>query len=593
MPIRPPFVLLDDARPGQARLTRFAGALDVIEAGSPAEVPAALAALAAARQAGRYLAGYISYELGLLLEGRLAPLLPPERPVPLLWFGIFDAPQVLEGGAALAALQQQVSGRAYAGALHHEWDETAYRARFARVQDWIAQGDIYQANLSFRSRFAFAGDALGFYLRLRERAGAAHCAFIDDGTRHILSLSPELFFDLSAEGALTAKPMKGTAARGQDDKSDAAARNWLSNSAKDRAENLMIVDLLRNDLGRIAEIGSVAVKDLFAVETYPTLHAMVSTVTAKLKPGGDVAAILKALFPCGSITGAPKIRAMEIIRAQEESPRGIYCGAIGYLAPDGSARFNVAIRTLTISQGRGELGIGGAVVHDSTVSGEYAECLLKARYYETARKPLELIETLRYAPHDGFTRLDLHLARMARSASVFGIAFDRARALRNLQSAVFDAEGPMRVRLTLDEAGAFRATAAPLATDAPTQWRYAISPKRVLSTDVLQQHKTTWRELYDNEHARLTAQTGCDEVVFLNERGEVAEGSRTNIFAEIDGALVTPLLSAGVLDGCLRREMLDKGECVERTLTPSDLAKADAVYLGNSLRGVISAVPAA
>ena len=589
MTARPPFVLLDDARPNQARLVRFSRPNGVIVAQAPEEVPVALVALERARRAGRHLAGYFSYELGLVLEPRLAPRLPPVRALPLLWFGVFEPPEILEGDAATAALAERTSGRAYAGPLRHEWDGPSYGARFARVHDWIAAGDIYQANLSFRSRFAFAGDAMALYCDLRERAAAAHCAFIDDGTHRILSLSPELFFDISSGGALTAKPMKGTAARGADPQSDEAARDWLANSAKDRAENLMIVDLLRNDLGRIAEIGSVAVKDIFAVETYPTLHTMVSTVTAKLKPDADIPAILKGLFPCGSVTGAPKIRAMEIIAALEESPRGVYCGAIGRFAPDGSANFNVAIRTLTIGESSGELGIGGAVVYDSTSRSEYAECLLKARYYEAARRPLELIETLRYAHGEGFTRLELHLARMARSASVFGIAFDRARALRNLRSAVFDAGGPMRVRLTLDEAGGFKATAVPLAAGAPAQWRYAISPHRILSTDILQQHKTSWRELYESEHARLTAEQGCDEVLFLNECGEIAEGSRTNVFAEIGGALVTPPLSAGVLDGCLRRELTDAGKCIERTLTPFDLAKADAVYLGNSLRGLIKA----
>ena len=589
MTARPPFVLLDDARPGRDRLIRFRRPVGVVRALIPEEVPVALLELERARANGRHLAGYFSYELGLLLEPRLVPLLPAARSAPLLWFGMFEERDILEGEAATAALAKRVSGRAYAGPLRHEWDGPAYGARFARVHDWIAGGDIYQANLSFRSRFAFAGDPMALYGDLRAQAGAAHCAFVDDGTRHILSLSPELFFDISADGVLMAKPMKGTAARGADPESDEAARRRLVNSAKDRAENLMIVDLLRNDLGRIAEIGSVAVKDLFAVETYPTLHTMISTVTARLKPGADIAQILKGLFPCGSVTGAPKIRAMEIIQALEESPRGVYCGAIGYFAPDGSANFNVAIRTLTIGETAGELGIGGAVVYDSTAPSEYAECLLKARYYEAARRPLELIETLRYAHGEGFTRLDLHLARMARSASVFGFVFDRARALRNLQSAVFDAGGPMRVRLTLDEAGVFKAAAAPLAGNAPVQWRYAISPEPVLSTDILQEHKTSWRELYDSEHARLTSELGCDEVLFLNERGEVAEGSRTNIFAEIDGVLVTPPLAAGALDGCLRREMIDSGECVERTLAPDDLARATRVFLGNSLRGLVPA----
>ena len=249
--------------------------------------------------------------------------------------------------------------------------------------------------------------------------------------------------------------MKGTAAREADPAADARAREGLAASAKDRAENLMIVDLLRNDLGRVAEIGSVDVADLFAVETYPTLHQMVSTVTAKLKPGTGVNEIVRALFPCGSVTGAPKICAMEVIAELEESPRGVYCGAIGHFAPDGSARFNVSIRTLTITDARGELGIGGAVVQDSVADGEYAECLLKARFFEAPRRPLELIETLRFSPEIGFLRRDLHLARMARSADAFAIAFDETIATRALDEAVTGAQTDLRVRLALAESGEF------------------------------------------------------------------------------------------------------------------------------------------
>ena len=495
-------VLLDDARPGHERLRRYTAPFEIVQAHTPAEVPTALARLEAAVKGGAHAAGYFSYELGYVLEPRLLPLLPPDRAAPLLWFGLFDTVEILEGSAANEALCS--TGRAYAGPLAHEWSEAAYATRFARVHEWIEAGDIYQANLSFRSRFAFAGDAMALYLRLRERSAAAHGAFIDDGARHILSLSPELFFDLSPEGLLTAKPMKGTIARGQDPASDHAARARLATSEKDRAENLMIVDLLRNDLGRIAQIGSVMVEDLFAVETYPTLHTMVSTITAQLKQGAGISDIVRAIFPCGSVTGAPKIRAMEIIREMESSPRGIYCGAIGHFAPDGSANFNVAIRTLTIAGNRGELGIGGAVVHDSQSASEYAECLLKARYYDSVRQPLELIETLRWSPDEGFHRLDRHLARMANSAKTFGIAFDREAAIEALASVSSPVHGgpvatayrrprmrdgggasqAQRVRLTLNESGTFAATAAPLG-EPKDHWTYAISPVRISSTDPL------------------------------------------------------------------------------------------------------------
>jgi para-aminobenzoate synthetase/4-amino-4-deoxychorismate lyase len=573
-----PTVILDDATPGRERLKRFGGFVRVVRADRPEEVPAALAALSGAVAGGHYAAGYFSYEMGYLLEPRLAALLPANRRAPLLWFGIFRDCEAI-GPEAL-----QMQGRAYAGPLHHEWDEAAYRAQFDRVREWIAAGDLYQANLSFRSRFPFAGDAMALYLALRGRAGAAHCAYIDDGERQILSLSPELFFDLSRDGALTARPMKGTAARASEPSADAAARAHLTASAKDRAENLMIVDLLRNDLGRIAEVGSVAASDLFAIETYPTVHQMVSTVTAQLKRGTGIADIVRALFPCGSVTGAPKIRAMEVIRELEQSPRGVYCGAIGHFTPDGSANFNVAIRTLTIEGNKGELGIGGAVVHDSLASAEYAECLLKARYYEAARKPLDLIETLRYELHKGFVRAELHLARMKASAEFFHIPFDESVAWRSLNDAINGAEENLRVRLTLNEQGEFACAAAPLGPPAQ-DWTYAISKKRTNSIDVLLRHKTNRRELYESEHAACSA----DEVIFLNEHGEIAEGSRTNVFVQIGGRLLTPRLSSGVLNGCLRAEMLANRECEESILMPDDLARADAIFLGNSLRGLIRA----
>jgi para-aminobenzoate synthetase/4-amino-4-deoxychorismate lyase len=580
--MKQPCLILDDAAQGVAKA--FAAPLATIRADAPEEVPAALVAIEAERAAGWYVAGYFSYELGYALEARLMPLMPPARTVPLLWFGVFEAPETFAGTRLDAAFDAWCEGRSYAGPLAHEWDAVAYRARFDRVRDLIAAGDLYQANLSLRSRFAFLGDPLALYRGLRTRSAARYGAYLDDGERQILSLSPELFFDLATDGKIAARPMKGTSARGDDPISDTEAWARLAASPKDRAENLMIVDLLRNDLGRVAEIGSVSVGDLFAVETYPTVHQMVSSVTARLRRGVGVNDIVRALFPCGSVTGAPKIRAMEVIAELERSPRGVYCGAIGHFAPDGSARFNVAIRTLTIDGRRGELGIGGAVVQDSVADGEYAECLLKARYFEASRRPLELIETLKFSPPEGFVRAGLHLARMKRSATAFGIAFDEAKAARALDRAAAGAQADVRVRLTLAESGEFSCTAAPLPPN-PERWTYAISPQRI-SADAFCRHKTNWRDLYEREFARLA----CDEVVFLNERGEVVEGSRTNIFVARDGKLLTPPLSAGALDGCLRRALIDEGRCREAVLLPGDLN--GEVYLGNSLRGLIRAMPA-
>lgn len=543
----------------------FAQPRQVIRADCAVEVPAALAAAQTALAQGRYVAGWLSYELGYVLEPRLAGREPAS--VPLLRLGIFDGPSEAPPGA----------GRAYAGPLAPEWNAADYGARFRKVKSFIAAGDIYQANLSFRVRFPFLGEPRALYDQLLAASGAGHCAYVDDGERQILSLSPELFFDLSRDGLLTVRPMKGTAPRQGD---DAAERQALAASAKNRAENLMIVDLIRNDLSRIAEKGSVEVSDLFQVETYPTLHTMVSTVTARKRAGTGMADILRALFPCGSVTGAPKIRAMEILRQLESSPRGAYCGAVGCFAPDGSARFNVAIRTLTICGGQGEMGIGGGVVQDSQEDSEYAECLLKARFFEAARKPLELIETLRW--DKGFVRLDGHMKRMEGSARVLGLSYDSCSAHIALQQAITGRTGPLRVRLTLDGQGAHHATAHELDGN-PQYWTYALSPQHTDSGDALLRHKTNWRELYESEARRL----GTDEVIFCNERGELTEGARSNIFIRRGETLLTPPLAAGLLDGRLRAELIAQGRAREAVLMPGDLN--GEVYFGNSLRGLIAA----
>lgn len=547
----------------------FRSPQEVIVARTAAEVPAALARLEQALARGRHVAGWLGYELGYALEPRLKPLLPASGP-PLLQLGVYAAP---EAGAADAS-----GGRAWCGPPRPEWDSAAYGARFRAVRDFIAAGDIYQANLSFRARFAFVGTARALYEDLRARSGAGYCAFADDGQRQIVSISPELFFAASADGTLTARPMKGTAPRGADADADARARAGLAASEKNRAENLMIVDLIRNDLGRVAQTGSVQLRDLFTVETYPTLHAMVSTVTARRRQACGPADLLRALFPCGSVTGAPKIRAMEVLRALEESPRGAYCGALGYFAPDGAARFSVAIRTLTISGGQGELGIGGGVVQDSRQDDEYAECLLKARFFTDARRPLCLIETLRR--EDGFVREDAHLARMAASASVFAMAFDDGAAREALAGAVAGISGPQRVRLTLDETGRHAATAHPLPPD-PPHWSFALARQHLFSGDALLRHKTDWREVQD----RAAREAQGDEVVFCNERGEVCEGARSNIFVKRDGVLLTPPLACGLLPGVLRAELIAQGRAREAVLYPDDLK--GEVWFGNSLRGLI------
>lgn len=339
----------------------------IIEASALSDLAPAMAEIARASDEGFHVAGWFSYELGYLLEPKFRSL-ARARSFPLLKVGVYEMPSTDSGIPA---------GEWWAGPLIPEWDFDRYRRAFDTIHSYICQGDIYQANLSFRARFSFAGNGRALYDHLRAHAQTPYCAYIDDGTRQIASLSPELFFAITPDGRVNAKPMKGTIARSGN---DAAERLSLRSSEKDRAENLMIVDLIRNDLSRICKVGTVRGTDLFTLESYPTFHTMTSSITGRLgrdKKPGD---ILKALFPCGSVTGAPKIRAMEILHSLEASPRNAYCGAIGMFSPDGSSVFNVGIRTITLENGVGELGIGGAVVFDSDAEKEYAECVLKAQF---------------------------------------------------------------------------------------------------------------------------------------------------------------------------------------------------------------------
>jgi para-aminobenzoate synthetase/4-amino-4-deoxychorismate lyase len=421
---------------------------------------------------------------------------------------------------------------------------------------------------------------------LVERQQVAYGALIHTGAHWILSRSPELFVS-SRDGLVSARPMKGTRRRGRDRAEDAAARAALAGDEKNRAENLMIVDLLRNDIGRIAEIGSVRVTDLFTVETYSTLHTMTSGIAAQRRRGVGATALLANLFPCGSITGAPKLRAMEIIEAVEAGPRGVYTGSIGHFAPNGDLTLNVAIRTAVIdAAGRGEIGIGGGIVADSTAADEYREALLKMAFFTQPEEPVTLIETMLWRRGEGFYLLERHLQRLAASAEFFGLLYDEAAIRAGLEGQEFPADA-MRVRLTLDAEGPV-ITAIPL-PPGPALFRFAIAPEPLDSQSLWLRHKTTNRAFYDAPRQRAQAESGVDEVVFVNERGELTEGSITSLFIERDGVLLTPPLASGLLPGTLRAELLARGEAREQLLTPDDFNTAEAIWLGNSVRGLLRA----
>jgi para-aminobenzoate synthetase / 4-amino-4-deoxychorismate lyase len=587
------FVLLDNSTGPHVASLLFEHPVRIIRADTPAEVPGALHSLTTTLQSGSYVAGFFSYELGYILEPRLASRLPGKRSVPLLWFGVYSAPRAMTGGEVQSWLTREAIGDPTLGALGHSWDAPAYMERFTEVQNKIRAGDIYQLNLTFKAKFELQGSPLALYRDLRLKQRVAYGGLVDTGQATILSASPELFIEQDGR-VISTRPMKGTAPRAGTQAADEDVRRALSKDVKNRAENLMIVDLMRNDLGRIADLGSVSVTDLFTVETYKTLHQMTSGVRAVLKNDIGLEDLLRAIFPPGSVTGAPKIRAQELISELETEPRGVYCGAIGYFAPNGTSLFNVAIRTAVIDRaGNGEMGIGSGVVADSVGAKEYAECLLKMKFLTDPVRRFELIETMLYDGKDGIWLLDGHLKRLANSARYFAFAFDEVKIREQLTAALVDAgTSRLRVRVLLDEDGKVTITTTPQPAQAPNAvMRYVVSDTRLNSADLFLYHKTTRRELYDREWAHYSEKLGADEVIYLNERDELAEGSRTSIFIERDGMLLTPPLASGVLPGVLRQSLIDEGRATEAVLTLDDLNRATEIYLGNSVRGLVAARP--
>ncbi|WP_267434869.1 aminodeoxychorismate synthase component I [Sphingomonas sp. GM_Shp_1] len=571
-----PFVLLDDARDGGAAARLYTAPVEIVVAHAPQEVAPALEKLRQARARGLHAAGMIAYEAGAALEpGVSAPAIDG----PLLWFGLFEGWRSLSVEAALPD-----PAGAWIGALEPEWDEARHAAQFAEVQRLIAAGDLYQVNLSFRATAPVVGDPLALYAGLRARSRAGWGAVVATGEATILSLSPEMFFALE-DGRLTARPMKGTARREADPAADARAAATLRDDPKQRAENLMIVDLMRNDLSRVARAGSVAVPELFAVEPYPTVHQMVSTVTADLAEGRDAVDVLAALFPCGSITGAPKIRAMQAIAGIEDSPRGLYTGAIGRLDADGDAMFNVAIRTLTWPEGgaRVTLGIGSGVVADSVAAAEWDECLAKAAFLSGGQPAFDLIETMAFDPVEGIQHLEAHLARMKASAAALGFTFNRHDARNELQAATFRLRDVRRIRLLLAPGGALVVEVGPAPVPFEGVVPVRVVPLPVSSQDLRLRHKTSARGFYDA--ARRAA--GTPEILFETPDGSLTEGSYTSLFVRRGDRLVTPPLSEGLLPGVLRGHLIETGQAVEGRLTRADLR--DGFLLGNALRGLFRA----
>jgi len=551
----------------------LAGEEEVLIARRISEVPALLRRIEAAAAAGAHAAGFVSYEAAPAFDDALR-VHPPDVHLPLARFSLFrerTEPPPLPAAADDPAPDWRAAIR-----------EEDYVETVARIRELIAAGDTYQVNLTFPLIAQFSGDPLPLYARLLRSQRAGYAAYLDLGGHVVLSVSPELFFH-RRDDELELRPMKGTRPRGRWTEEDEALAAELRASEKERAENLMIVDLLRNDAGRVAVPGTVQVPRLFDVERYPTVHQMTSTITARLRNGVELADLFGALFPCGSVTGAPKVRTMQIIREMEPAPRSIYTGAVGFVSGR-EAVFNVPIRTLVVDRERGrvEMGVGSGITFDSAPHAEFRECLDKAAFVRHRPRDFELLETMRLEPSGRVFLLERHLARMAGSARYYGFPFDEALVRRAVDAAVAGAEDEAKLRLRLSRRGRVEVDVRPLPAAAAGPLRVGISPDPVNAADPALYHKTTDRRLYE---AALAAHPGCDDVLLVNARGELTESTRANVVVHVDSELVTPPLESGLLPGTLRRDLLDRGSIRERVLRPEDLRLARERFLVSALRG--------
>ena len=583
-----PTALIDFRSPddGVAPLRLAFGApREHLRAMTPAEVPPLLARVDALARAGAWCVGYLRYEAATAFDAAFETHAPAGPARPLAAFAVHDAPLADAVADAEGAATVQWSGGPR---------RAAFDATIAEILRAIADGEVYQVNATAPFTGTLRGDALALFAALRRAQPNAYAAYLDFGTPdapddRILSVSPELFFDWRG-GRLLARPMKGTAPRGATPDEDAAQSAFLRSAAKERAENLMIVDLLRNDLSRIATPHSVRVPRLFHTEAWPTVWQMSSDVVATTRPAATLADVFGALFPCGSITGAPKVQAMRLIRRLEPEPRGIYCGAVGVVQPGGAATFNVPIRTLALREEDGatqvRCGIGSGITADATAAGEWDEWRHKRAFVERASQAFELLETLRL--EDGrFVDVDAHLARMAAAARHFAFAQPLESARRAL-AGVWAAHpaGAWRVRLLADRAGAARAQAFALApTSAPVRVRLADRPLAGSDGEFVR-FKTTHRAHYD---AFACAEADVFDTLLWNERGELTEFTRGNVALRIGGRWLTPAASCGLLPGIGRARLLREGRIEEAVLMREDLAQADGVAFFNSLRGWIEA----
>jgi para-aminobenzoate synthetase / 4-amino-4-deoxychorismate lyase len=565
---------------GEKQPLFFADPVEVIEVHQIQEIRAALQRIQQAVEQGYYAAGYLSYEASPAFDQAFS--VKQGHKLPLLWFGIFSAPQKRQKD-----FTSDPNGYQFApwAALEARQD---YPKQIRLIKEAIAKGETYQINYTMRLRTHFEGDDFAYYQFLRSAQQGDYAAYLNLGRYRILSASPELFFNVR-DRHITTRPMKGTAPRGRWTEDDLAQADLLYHSEKNRAENVMIVDLLRNDLGRVAKMGSVQVTSLFEIERYPTVLQMTSTIEATLREETTLSDIFHALFPCGSITGAPKVETMRIISELENTPREVYCGTIGFIRPNGNAVFNVAIRTLCIDgqTGIAEYGTGGGITWDSTAPDEYAEAITKAALLTTERPEFDLLETLKLENHS-YLLIDKHLERLANSAAYFGVPLQ----LDQVQGALMDhaqmhPDGTKRVRLLVKKDGNIQIESFPLEntleSDSPHLVKLADSP--IHKENRFLYHKTTYRDMY-NVH-RETKPEQVFDILLWNQNQEITEFTTGNVVLKIAGKKLTPALRSGLLPGTLRAHLLEMGEIEEAVLTLTDLEKADNIWFINSVRGWI------
>jgi para-aminobenzoate synthetase/4-amino-4-deoxychorismate lyase len=554
----------------------FCGPEAVRRATCLSEVAPVLAFAQAASDAGKWVVLALAYEAAPAFDPALAAHALAD--FPLAYAAVYAAPC-----AAPPETPPDGRGRYALSPWRPLASRDRYRTDLERIRACLRSGESYQVNYAMPFQAVFAGDSRAWFRDLQPRQAAGYAAYADMGDHRVLCFSPELFFQRRGRDMLV-RPMKGTMPRGSGPDEDAALAARLAVCPKNRAENVMIVDLLRSDLGRVAETGSVAVQHLFTVEAYPTLWQMTSEIAARLRPGIGLIEIFQALFPCGSVTGAPKVRTMQIIRELEGRPRGIYCGALGFVRPGGDCEFCVPIRTVRLdaATGRAEYWTGGGVTIDSDTDDEYAECLVKMRFLGDAPGTLRLLETLLL--DDGrYALLPGHLARMGASAKALGFVFDPEAARRTLEAALDGrANGRFRVRLLLEAGGRFEVQAAPLG-ELPQVVRVGLARRPVSSGQILLRHKTDWRVPYDQARRE---RPDCDDVLLYNEKGRITETTIANVAVRRGGRLVTPPLSDGLLPGVMREELLRRGEIVEGGIDIDEARAADGLFLFNSLRGM-------